>query len=114
MFTVASQPKDDTFQNLLNDAENHAPGLSDDEVFAILGIAKDEFKDKPDQLAELTHVMLRGRAMANKKAVDFLFGQMSSRGGEKACIDYLKRFGAEWPENAEYESDKVGSFKVII
>ena len=112
MFTASHKPKEPTFEDVLADAENMAPGLSDEEVFAILNIVKDDLEK--DQMDQLTLYMLRGRAMANKKAVDYLFGQMSSKGGEKACIDYLKRFGEKWPEDAQYDSDKVATFKAFI
>ena len=112
MFTKTVPSRENTFENMLADVESSAAGLSEEEVFAIIGIIKDDMEE--DKLKQVMGALLRGKARANKKAVDLLFQQMGSKGGEKACIDYLKRFAAEWPVDGEYESGKSQTFKVIM
>lgn len=95
-----------TFEQTLLDAEGSAPGLSNEEVCAILDIDFDELEEAEQKA--LTRAMVRGRAIANKTAVDYLFNSMRTKGGERACVDYLRRFGADWPSDGEYDSNKGG------
>ena len=111
MFTRPDKPEKPSFDNLIADVESYAPGLSDEEVYSALGIDVDKASD--GEKLEYKMALTRGRARANKKAVDLLFNQMATKGGEKACIDYLKQFADKWPKDGEYESGKGGgTFKV--
>lgn len=113
MFTeTPTTQSENSFLNLLRDLQSSSPGLSDEETFALLGLDKEDFD--ADQLKQMIAAMLRGRALAKKRVMDNMFQHMSARGGEKLCVDYMRRFAEEWPADAEYSTSEGGSFTVNL
>ena len=57
----------------------------------------------------------RGRTEAKSKAIDALFQQMKSKSGTNATMEFLTRFGAEWPEDeAGPRMGRGFNFKVVL
>ena len=114
MFTKEpTSPEPRSFEELVLQAESVSPGLSETEVFAVLDIDPEDLNEQ--ETKKIIRAIIRGKALANKQAVGHLFDNMKGKGGERACIDYLKRFAEEWPLDEQYESGKGGgSFTVNL
>ena len=113
MFTDKPTTQDqNAFQNLLIDLQASSPGLSDAEVYAVLNVDPSTYDD--DQQKQMQAALLRGRALAKKSVMDSMFTHMKGKGGEKLCIDYMRRFADEWPADADYASAEGGSFTVNL
>lgn len=108
---TTNTPKTEEEYKLL-EAESFSPGLSDAEVYAILDINPAELSDAKGK--DFERAMIRGRALSKKVTMDHLFNSMKSKGGEKACVDYLRRFADEWPADEEYASSTGGTFTVNL
>lgn len=99
------------FNRFLSEVEGAAPGLSIEEVYDYFGYLAEDFTE--EQNKSILRRIKMGQARAKKKAVDSLFSNMSYKGGDRACLEYLERFGSEW------EKDNVGpggitGFKVVL
>ena len=93
-----------------------AAGMSQTEVADFFGVDLKELDVKEEDFKFFRYHYKMGRADGNKRAVHALFKQMDQRGGGQVALSYLIRFGEDWEEKPEGDTEQKGkrSFKVVF
>lgn len=100
-------------ENNIRDIEAYAAGMERDEILHIFYTTYEALSPRERRIFDASFA--RGRALAQNRAVNCLFNQMSGKEGVKGALAYLIRFSKEWP-NVEDEGVKSGNhvFKVLM
>lgn len=97
-------------RNMLAEVPMLARGMTKKEVLANFGFTESDLLDEDEDFqADFEIAFTRGRSKAKSDAINKLFSQMdNSRGGDKACLAYLQRFGEKWTD----EDDGITGFSM--
>lgn len=108
IFEIDYRSEDPAKVRTLHEVTHLARGLTLEEVLASFGMDSQDLDDQDDNFKrDFRIAFMKGRANGKREAIDKLFNQMSNaKGGEKACLEYLQRFGEKWSD----EQDSITGF----
>jgi len=98
-FKTVDPPRRRTLQEVVHLSR----GLTVEEVLASFGMDLEDLAEQDETFKrDFKIAFMKGRASGKREAIDKLFNQMTNaKGGDKACLEYLSRFGDKWSDEAE-------------